>query len=82
MALYQLQRLFVMMELLLARRLRGVGFPFAPVGEAVDYHGWRATYHVTVDDIFTSIRGEMRKIYRFGEMLKSPARLGVLPGTP
>lgn len=82
MTLNRREHLFVMMEPRLARRLHGVGFPFAPVGDVVDYHGLRAAYHVTVDDIVNGIRGEMREIYRFiDETLKNPARLGGLPGT-
>jgi N-acyl amino acid synthase of PEP-CTERM/exosortase system len=65
LALSARQHMFVMMEPRLARRLQGLGFPFVPVGEPLDYHGLRAAYHVTVEECLESWGETMRHMYDF-----------------
>jgi N-acyl amino acid synthase of PEP-CTERM/exosortase system len=65
LALTQRPHMFVMMEPRLARRLQGLGFPFVPVGEPLDYHGLRAAYHMTVEECRQSWGTIMRQMYDF-----------------
>ena len=61
----QREHAFVMMERRLARMLQSSGFPFVQVGEAMEYHGPRAAYHVTVQAVLDSMRPEIRELHDF-----------------
>jgi N-acyl amino acid synthase of PEP-CTERM/exosortase system len=65
LSLTRRQHMFVMMQPRLARRLRGLGFPFVQIGEPLEYHGLRAAYHVTVDECLASWDPVMLQMYRF-----------------
>lgn len=65
LALSQRPHMFVMIEPRLARRLQSLGFPFVQAGEAMDYHGLRAAYHVTVEECLQSWGDVMLQMYHF-----------------
>ena len=54
-----LHSVFAMMEPRLARHLRLTGIHFRKVGEVVDYHGPRAPFHITRDELFKNLRPEL-----------------------
>ena len=56
---------FVMMERRLARRLTSTGFPFAQVGEPMEYHGSRAAYHVPVQRVLDAMPDMIRSLHAF-----------------
>ena len=56
---------YVMMERSLARRLISSGFPFSQIGEPIDYHGLRAAYHVTVQQVLASMPDPVRGLFDF-----------------
>ena len=49
------QHAFAMMEPSLVRILRQTGLAFTQVGEALDYHGWRAAYYIDSGDALAAI---------------------------
>ena len=55
---------FVMMERRLARRLTATGFPFAQVGEPIEYHGSRAAYHVGVQQVLDTMPDAVRGLHQ------------------
>jgi len=57
-----LDSVFAMMEPRLARHLRLTGIQFRQVGEVLDYHGPRAPFHITRDELFKSLRPELVKL--------------------
>ena len=52
---YRKQHAFAMMEPSLVRILRQTGLAFTQVGEALDYHGWRAAYYIDSGDALAAI---------------------------
>lgn len=65
MTLAQRQHVFVMIEPRLARRAIALKLPFMQVGKVVDYHGLRAPYHVSVQDVISNIPDDMQGLYKF-----------------
>ena len=65
MALSHKNDLFIMVEPRLAKRLQNLGLPFIQIGELLDYHGMRAAYHVTTEQLLKDMRGEMRELYDY-----------------
>ncbi|MCG5535473.1 PEP-CTERM/exosortase system-associated acyltransferase [Ectothiorhodospira mobilis] len=59
------EQAFVMMERRLARMLQASGFPFVQVGRPMAYHGERAAYHVTVQQVLESMRPDIRELHEF-----------------
>ena len=57
--------LFIMVENWLARLLRRVGLGFTQVGRVIDYHGPRAAYYITAEEMVNGMKGELREIYGF-----------------
>lgn len=54
-----LEGVFAMMEPRLARHLRRFGFEFQQAGEVVDYHGERAAFYISRDQLFRHLDAEM-----------------------
>jgi N-acyl amino acid synthase of PEP-CTERM/exosortase system len=78
--LHQRPHMFAMMEPRLARRLKGLDWPFVPIGEPMDYHGLRVAYHVTVEECRQSWKDGIRQLYDFiYETLKARASQQGLP---
>lgn len=65
MVLAQQSNLFVMMEMRLARLLQRSGLNFTQVGHPMDYHGIRAAFFITIDQVLSGMKGEMRDMYDF-----------------
>lgn len=59
------QNAFVMVEPRLARRMQAVGLRFVQVGEPMEYHGPRAAYYVSVQQVLENIHGELQHLYGF-----------------
>ena len=57
--------LFIMVERWLATRLRQMGLDFIQVGEEIDYHGPRAAYFITVEQMLSGMKGDLRELYGF-----------------
>ena len=54
---------FAMMEPKLARLLRRFGLFFEPVGEPIDYHGWRSPFIIRRDKLLRNLKPEVRKLF-------------------
>jgi N-acyl amino acid synthase of PEP-CTERM/exosortase system len=65
MLLAERPNLFIMAENWLARLLRRVGLDFIQVGKVIDYHGPRAAYFITAEQMVNGMKGELREIYNF-----------------
>jgi N-acyl amino acid synthase of PEP-CTERM/exosortase system len=65
MLLAERPNLFIMVENWLARLLRRVGLDFTQVGKVIDYHGPRAAFHITAEQMIGGMKGELREIYSF-----------------
>lgn len=63
MVLSKRSHLFVMIEKWLCRLLRRLGLRFEQIGEFMDYHGLRAPYHLTAEQMLQNMRGELKAIY-------------------
>jgi N-acyl amino acid synthase of PEP-CTERM/exosortase system len=63
MVLSERSHLFVMIEKWLSRLLRRLGLQFNQIGEFIDYHGPRAPYHLTAEQMLQGMRGELKEIY-------------------
>lgn len=63
MVLSERGHLFVMIERWLSRLLRRLGLQFEQIGDFMDYHGPRAPHHITAEQIFQGMRGELKEIY-------------------
>lgn len=57
--------LFIMVESWLAVLLRRMGLDFVQVGEKIDYHGPRAAYFITVEQMLRGMKGDLRQLYGF-----------------
>ena len=57
--------LFIMAESWLATLLRRVGLDFVQIGEEIDYHGPRAAYFITVKQMLSGMKGDLRQLYGF-----------------
>jgi N-acyl amino acid synthase of PEP-CTERM/exosortase system len=55
--------LFVMMEPRLNRRLTRFGLPFEQAGEAMDYHGQRAMFHLSRQGFSSNLTDELKELY-------------------
>jgi N-acyl amino acid synthase of PEP-CTERM/exosortase system len=59
------QHAFVMVEPRLARRMLALGLPFMQVGEPMEYHGQRAAYYVSVQQVVENIPDGLKSLYGF-----------------
>lgn len=65
MVVTQRPNLFIMVETWLATLLKRLGLSFVQIGESIDYHGPRAPYFITVEDMLHGMKGDLRAIYDF-----------------
>lgn len=57
-----LDSVFAMMEPRLGRHLRLNGIKFRQVGDITDYHGPRAAFHITREELLNNLHPELRKL--------------------
>ena len=57
-----LDGVFAMMELRLARHLRRFGIIFEQAGDIIDYHGQRAVFYISRDGLFKHLQPEIRAL--------------------
>lgn len=56
---------FAMMEPRLVRLLkRSSGFDFTQIGDLVDYHGWRAAFHITTENMLKNMHPHLNALYQ------------------
>ncbi len=65
MVLTQRPNLFIMIEKGLAVLLRRLGLHFAQVGDTVDYHGPRAAYFISTDQILCGMKEGLQTLYDY-----------------
>ncbi|WP_172452639.1 PEP-CTERM/exosortase system-associated acyltransferase [Chromatium okenii] len=65
MTFVQRQHVFVMIEPRLARRAITLKLPFVQTGNVVDYHGQRAPYYVSVQQVIDNVPEDMQGLYKF-----------------
>ncbi|APZ42975.1 PEP-CTERM/exosortase system-associated acyltransferase [Acidihalobacter ferrooxydans] len=54
---------YAMMEPRLIRLLHRYGIHFAQVAPTIEYHGERAAYRITLDDVFKNLKEDLRELY-------------------
>lgn len=54
---------YAMMEPRLVRLLKRFGIHFNQIAPAIDYHGIRAAYCITLDEVFSGLKDDMRELY-------------------
>ncbi|AOV16838.1 hypothetical protein BJI67_06985 [Acidihalobacter aeolianus] len=54
---------YAMMEPRLVRLLKRFGICFKQIAPAIEYHGKRAAYSITLDEVFDGLKEDMRQLY-------------------